>query len=118
MALTRLGLGGSSANYTRPFAAKAAAAVTLLVNQYRRWIQMNPDFYTKWDAITPSDTANFPSGVCDAIRVGGAGNLVAVDEGGNPVTFAVIAGEILPIRAKRVNSTSTTATGLHALYRR
>ncbi len=72
---------------------------------------------TSWVSITPHDSTNFTGGPCRAIYVGGAGNLVAVGLDDVAVTFtAVTAGSILPISAKRVNSTSTTATALVALY--
>ena len=67
-------------------------------------------------AITKSDTVNF-SFTVRGIYVGGTGDVVAVTEGGTAVTFvAVPAGSILPIRAIRVNSTSTTATSMVGLY--
>lgn len=67
-------------------------------------------------AVTPSDATNFVQGKCRALYVGGAGNVVAV-VGGTAVTFtAVPAGSTLWIGATRVNSTSTTATAIVALY--
>lgn len=72
--------------------------------------------YNVWDAITKSDTVNFTRGLCDAIYVGGAGIVVAVQEDGTAVNFTAVAGEILPIAAKRVNSTTTTATLMVALF--
>ncbi|MBY5821473.1 hypothetical protein [Rhizobium leguminosarum] len=67
-------------------------------------------------AITPHDSTDLTY-VTRAIFVGGAGNLVAVDEQNNAVTFTgVTAGSVLPIRVRRVNSTSTTATALVALW--
>lgn len=77
--------------------------------------------YKKWVSITPSDTVNFvPQGttddLCSAIYVGGAGVVVAVQQDGTTGSFTCIAGQILPVKAKRVNSTSTTATLLMALY--
>ncbi len=68
-------------------------------------------------AITPSDTVNLDNPT-RAIYVGGAGNVVAIMDGGdNAVTFVgVLAGTVLPISVKRINSTSTTATSLVALY--
>lgn len=67
-------------------------------------------------AITPHDSTDMTN-YCRAIYVGGAGNLVAVSIEGDVVTFTgVVAGSILPIRAKRVNSTNTTATNLVALW--
>lgn len=69
----------------------------------------------RWKAITPSDTATIePQPV--AVFVGGAGNVVAVGDDGVAATFAATAGAVLPIQPHRINSTSTTATGLIALY--
>lgn len=67
-------------------------------------------------AITPSDSTDFDH-TTRGIYVGGSGNLVVVDQGGTTCTFTgVLAGVVYPIRAKRVNSTSTTATNLVGLY--
>lgn len=73
--------------------------------------------YNIFKAITASDSVDLPGGPTDAVYIGVAGNLVAVDQNGTTCTFAVVAGQILPIRVKRINSTSTTATGLVALYK-
>lgn len=71
-------------------------------------------------AISESDTVNFlpVAGrfVCDAIYVGGAGVVAAVLESGNVVSFTCVAGQILPIAAKRVNAASD-ATLMVALYK-
>ena len=77
--------------------------------------------YNKYVAITKSDTADFadppaPQKCCDAIYVGGAGVVVVVDEGGNTASFTAVAGGYLYTRARRVNSTNTTASLLVALY--
>lgn len=58
-------------------------------------------------AITPANTdlAIRPR----ALYVNGDGALVVRDEGGVDVTYAVIAGQVLPIRAVQVR-TGTTAT--------
>ncbi len=67
-------------------------------------------------AITPHDSTDLQY-VTRGVYVGGAGNIVAVDEGGTAVTFnGATAGTILPIRVRRINNTSTTATGLVALW--
>lgn len=68
--------------------------------------------------ITKSDTVNFtgPKPLCDAIFVGGAGIVVAVMQDDSAVSHTCVAGEILPVNAKRVNSTTTTATVMTALY--
>lgn len=77
--------------------------------------------FNKAVSVTPSDTVDFvPQGLgrklCDALYVGGAGIVVAVFEDGTTVNFTAVAGEILPIAIKRVNSTTTTATLMVALY--
>jgi hypothetical protein len=69
--------------------------------------------YTHAATITPHDSTNFNP--CKAIYVGGAGTVPVVFEGGVVVTFTAVAGAILPLRAKRVN-TGGSATGLIALY--
>jgi hypothetical protein len=73
------------------------------------------DSYTTWLAITPSDTADLPA-LTQAIYVGGAGTLAAVMANGTAGTFTgVLAGQILPLTARRVNATNTTATNLVSL---
>lgn len=74
--------------------------------------------YNQAEAITKSDTVNFPLGLCDAVYVGGAGVVVAVFQDGATASFTAVAGQVLPIRVKRVNSTNTTATLMVALYQR
>jgi hypothetical protein len=70
-----------------------------------------------YTAITAHDSTNFTFGLTRAIYVGGAGDIVAVCQDGTAVTFSSVpAGTVLPIKAKRVNSTSTTATNMVALY--
>ena len=76
---------------------------------------MSADSAQSFFTITTSDTVNFGA-VVRGIYVGTTGNVVAIGEDGVAVTFtAVPAGMILPIRAKRVNSTSTTASTLVGL---
>lgn len=88
---------------------------------------MPNDYYPRGIAITKSDTVNYDGSTysataatkaipADAIYVGGAGIVVAVDESGNAVNYTAVAGEILPLRTIRVNSTTTTATLMVALY--
>lgn len=70
-------------------------------------------------AITPSDSTDFPGGVCRAIWVGADGNFVAVKaDDATTVTFnGAKAGTIVPIRCKRINNTGTTASmNLVALF--
>lgn len=77
--------------------------------------------------ITKSDTVNYDGSTyaanaatkaipADAIFVGGAGIVVAVFENGQTDQFTCVAGQILPLKTIRVNSTTTTATLMTALY--
>jgi hypothetical protein len=71
--------------------------------------------YNLWTPITPSDSADLLR-VTDGIWVGGAGNVAAVMQNNTvPTNLVVPAGAWLPIVARRINATGTTATGLVAL---
>lgn len=73
--------------------------------------------YNRYWAIVPSDTVDELT-TTDAVYVGGTGDVAAVEENGTVVIFtAVPVGTILDVKAKRVNSTSTTATFLVSLRR-
>lgn len=68
-------------------------------------------------AVTPNDSADL-SNVAVALYVGGSGD-VSVDTVGGQVSVVfsgVSAGTVLPVRVRRVNSTSTTATDIVALW--
>jgi len=77
--------------------------------------------YNLAEPITKSDTVNFANfvtkGLSDAIYVGGAGIVVAIMDNNDAVQFTAVAGEILPLACKRVNSATTTATLMVALWR-
>lgn len=75
-------------------------------------------FHTdKFEAVTKSDTVDLTSGKCNALYVGGAGDVIVLAaDGTTSVTFkAVPVGTVLPIGTKRVMN-GTTATLLVALY--
>jgi hypothetical protein len=83
--------------------------------------------YNRSVVITKSDTVNFDGSTysasastkaipADAIFIGGAGVVVAIFEDGSSAPFTVLAGTVLPLTCIRVNSTSTTATLMNALY--
>lgn len=73
--------------------------------------------YTRFAAITTSNTVDLVTGPTDAIYVGGAGNIVGVLQDDSTITITgVLAGHRYPFRFKRINATSTTATNLVALY--
>jgi len=69
--------------------------------------------------ITKSDSADcgkvngaYPR----SLYVGVSGDVVAVAINGATVTFKAVPVGVLPIQFKRINSTSTTATDMVALY--
>lgn len=68
--------------------------------------------------VTPSDTVDLPRGAAGGVWVGGAGDVaVLMGASAAPVVFAAVpAGTWLPIAARRINATGTTATGLVAFY--
>ncbi len=76
------------------------------------------DTSTAWFifAITPHDS-NPLTALCRGVYVGGAGDVALIcEDNTSAVTFVgVLAGTILPVRAKKVLSTGTTATNLVGL---
>ena len=75
-----------------------------------------PVSYDSAAAVTPSDTVDITD-LPDALYVGVVGNVSIKDAAGTTITFVgVAAGSILPIRARRVMSTLTTASSILALY--
>ena len=71
--------------------------------------------YTKGEAVTPHDVDELAN-VSRAIWVGGAGAVTALMADDSVLTFAAVpAGELLKIRAKRINDTGTDATSIVAL---
>lgn len=73
------------------------------------------DLYNQALAIVPSNTADH-TWIFDAFLVGGAGNVVLVQEDSVAVTLTgLLAGHVYRIRGRRVNSTNTTATSLVGL---
>jgi hypothetical protein len=83
-------------------------------------------YYAKGLDITPSDTINIRTVLTggstlgavypDAIYVGGAGTVTVVWQDDTTTAFTCVAGQILPVKVKRVNNTGTAATLLRALY--
>ena len=76
-------------------------------------------------AVAPSDAVDLPNGACVGFYVTSAGNvnvdvLNSVDPnsaGGTAVFTGLVAGQIVLCATKRIRATSTTATGIFALYR-
>lgn len=68
--------------------------------------------------ITPSnDPINNFTKVARGLYIGGGGTAVVIMPNDDVVTFVgLLAGTILPVRCKRVNATSTTATNIIALF--
>ena len=67
------------------------------------------------EAITPSDSVDLAQ-TTRAVYVGGAGTVVAIVNGVAITVAGATAGSFLPIRATRINATSTTATNLVAVW--
>ena len=68
-------------------------------------------------AVTPVDGTDLPGGICIGLLATGAGNInVNLAGGGTAVLTGLSAGQALLIEATRVLATSTTATGIVALY--
>lgn len=82
-------------------------------------MQVTP-IYNKFVAITKDNSANIPSGPTDAVYVGtkgSTGTIVAVMQSGATATFVgIAAGTILPIKVIRINSDTTDASDMLALY--
>jgi hypothetical protein len=89
-------------------------------------VQTQP--YNVAQLVTKSDTVNQDGSAStlvgtlykpipwEALYVGGAGIVVIVLENGSLQQFTAVAGQILPIKGIRVNSTTTAATLMEALY--
>lgn len=66
--------------------------------------------------VSPSDSVDLTK-IARALYVGGSGDLnVDMPDGSTVLFTGVVGGTIMPIRVKRVRSTSTTATAIVALY--
>lgn len=79
-------------------------------NSYRRAVGAQPV-----GGVTPADAVLAEAS--DAIRIGGAGDIVVRFAGdAADTTLTVVAGELLPISVTAVRSAGTTATGIVALY--
>ena len=67
-------------------------------------------------AVTPHDT-NELAYLPKALYIGGAGNiaLIALEDGAAVTLVGVQAGAIIPVRAKVVKATGTTATNIVAM---
>ena len=72
----------------------------------------------KAHAVTPTDNTDLTWGPCRALYIGTAGNVaVVLDNDTVAVTFVgCYAGQILPVMAKYVMATNTTASNIIALY--
>jgi hypothetical protein len=71
-----------------------------------------------FEAVTPHDSTDYTNNrIARGLYVGTSGNVVVVRSNGTAVTFTNVQdGTVLPIQHKRVNSTSTTATNMVALF--
>lgn len=69
-------------------------------------------------AVSKSDTADLPNGVCRALWVGGAGDVAVIAEGDSAAVtiVGIAAGSVVPVKCRRVMSTNTDASDIVALY--
>jgi hypothetical protein len=71
-------------------------------------------------AVTPADATALPDGVCAGLICSGTGNVnvvLADDLDAQAIVIAMTANvPLLGFKIKKVMSTSTTATGIKALY--
>ena len=100
---------------------KAHYDATLTAGSPFLWFDEDEDpmpKYNIWTPITPSDTVDLPT-LTDGVWVGTGGNVAAVMQNNQmPVVLAVPSGAWIPLAARRINATNTTATGIVALYER
>lgn len=87
-----------------------------LSNTYNRAVVVTVSNTVNFDGSTYAANAATKAIPADALFVGGAGIVVAVFEDGSNAQFTVTAGTTLPLKCIRVNSTTTTATLMNALY--
>jgi hypothetical protein len=82
-------------------------------------VNATPRMFSGWtdpaatfEAYTASDSTNFTGSPSRGIYVGTGGTVVLVDTDGTTCTVPnVPSGIVLPVVAKRINATTTTATG-------
>lgn len=68
-------------------------------------------------AVTPDDNNDLPNGVAVGLVATATGNVSVNLHDGTAVTLTgLVAGTLYPIAVARIKATSTTATGLFALY--
>lgn len=68
-------------------------------------------------AVTPTDSTDLGNGPTRGLFVTGAGNVnVTLVSGATAVLTSVPANTLIPIQVSQVQNTSTTATGIFALY--
>ena len=68
-------------------------------------------------AVTPNNSVDLPNGICKGVVCSGAGNIAGVDPSGATILLTgVPANTVLDHAFSRINATSTTATGIAALY--
>lgn len=87
-----------------------------LTPTYNRAVSVTTSNTINFDGSTYSATPTTLPLAADGVFVGVAGTVVLVLESGATASFTASAGQILPVKCIRVNSTSTTATSLVALY--
>lgn len=73
--------------------------------------------FKKGVAVTPNDNTDLSPKPCRGLMARVAGDVSVILDGDTAaVTLSLAVGVVLNVRAKRVRSSGTTATGIVALY--
>lgn len=67
-------------------------------------------------AVTPNDSTALSGGPCRALWVGTAGNVAVIADGDSSAVTLVNVSGLVPIEARLVMSTNTTASDIVAIY--
>lgn len=66
--------------------------------------------------VVPADGGALPDGICRALYIGVTGDVNVITADGDTVLFKAAPVGVLPVQCQSVQSTSTTATNILALY--
>ena len=72
------------------------------------------NFPRNQDTVTPSDTVDFPQP--SVVIANGDGDIALVSITGEVLTWTVSAGYTIPVVARRVNTTNTTAASIFRVW--
>ena len=90
----------------------------MAIDVSRAWPELSQAPAGVLRAVTPHASNDLTDGPCRALWIGGTGDIavIAKDDTAAVTIVGVPAGTVLPISAKAVRVTGTTATSIVALY--